>query len=186
MKKNTFGWMTIAWMVFVCVGFTACGGDDGEGSSSIPSGPQPSIDDNTTFTIPQGTYYATDANVIKDRVDECINAGDFAAAKELVNSNNDGWGAGNAAIEVVKGDKVAWISVYSSLKAPGLDAILVETKTYAYPNNSFTAYFYLYEQGYEYDNLWSDAATIGFSYSNGVITHYYMPKSKNVTYIKVK
>ena len=39
MKKQLLGWMTIALMAFVCVGFTACGSDDddegGSGNSSV-------------------------------------------------------------------------------------------------------------------------------------------------------
>lgn len=32
MKKNILNWMTITLMAFVCVGFTACGGDDDDNS----------------------------------------------------------------------------------------------------------------------------------------------------------
>ena len=41
MKKNLFSWMTIMMMVFVCAGFTACGGDDddkGGDNGGNPSG----------------------------------------------------------------------------------------------------------------------------------------------------
>lgn len=142
----------------------------------------------TTSKIPAGTYYSSEANDIIDRVNEHLNMGDINGARDVVSSNNDGYGAANAAIEIDKNDRVAWISVYSSTQKPGSDAIIVETKNHSYQGKSFTAYYYLYEHGYEYDsaNRWYDAIANGFAYSNGVVTNYYIPKKKTVTYKKVK
>ena len=53
MKKNVLGWMTIVLMAFVCVGFSACGGDD-----AVSTPPQPGgnvVNPDTELPDPEGT-----------------------------------------------------------------------------------------------------------------------------------
>lgn len=139
--------------------------------SGIDNGEAGDTGTNAPSTFPTGTYYASNANETKDRVEDYLSFGDFVGARNVIETNNDGYAACNAAIEVAKGDKIAWITVHSSLKRPSSDAILVETKTYSYQSKSFTAYFYLYEHGYVYfSDQWFDAKDAGFKYANGQIT----------------
>lgn len=59
MIKNNFNWMTIALMAFVCVSFTACGGDDDSSSDgNSGNGSAPSFVQAVDLALPSGIKWA--------------------------------------------------------------------------------------------------------------------------------
>jgi len=69
MKKNIFSWMTIMLMAFaVCVGFSACGGDDDDEQDSRT---------NSTGSTGSGGSGTTTGDVLKPGVYFCLEMSQF-------------------------------------------------------------------------------------------------------------
>jgi len=167
MKNNILGWMTIMLMAFVCGGLAACGGDDDdnnygrseEGSSS------------SSATIPSGIYYCVERNSVHKSVKNEYSSGNITTARNIINTNNNGYSFYDAAIRVTSGNLFTWTGLGCSLKEPkasdwGGTPIVVDYQTYG----SFSAYYFVIDEAAIYDS-WKDAIQEGFTYTSGSLKY---------------
>ena len=185
MKKKTFSWMTIMMMVFVCLGFTACGGsdDDEDNTTEIIDNNGDSRDSGASPTkdvLTPGIYFCIDATDIHQQCSDAEELGNYRGITNIINEY--GRSGNTSAWKVAKGDMIGVMSVYASLQYPtGSGALVVSKQTY----HTTTVYYYVDENEDSQMMPWSQFKDYNITYSNGQFT-YQNFMGKTLYYKKVK
>lgn len=189
MKKKTFSWMAIMMMVFVYLGFAACGGsnDDEDNTTEIidkngESGDGGSSGDTPTKDVlSPGIYFCIDATDMHQQCSDAEKLGDYRGIASIINEyGKSGWDT--SAWKVAKGDMIGVMYVYASLQYPtGSGALVVSKQTY----HTTTVYYYVDENEDSQMMPWSQFKDSNITYSNGQFT-YQNFMGKTIYYKKVK
>lgn len=185
MKKNVFSWMTVMLMAFVCVGITACGGDDDD------EAPNPEENSDSKGRTPvekdvltPGIYFCLEATDMHVQCTDAVSLGNYNKVSQII--KNYGY-CNNSAWKVEKGDMIGVMDVYGSLKYPTDNGIVVvSTQTY----HTTKVYYYVYEDENCELFPWEDFKGNNKTYENGMFvqrnTYFSLSQNGTVYYKKVK